>query len=156
MQTLRNGDHRFCGTVFDWLHDLTVVLTCVQHILHGTNITPKFVTSETRGVQLRIKVKSCSQSQMVPQNLRTQNTELVAVAQTLQGALFSFALLGSNCRVRTQATIFVRLHYTQQEGCLVTLQTKRFLYFRCSLFRLEQAVDELRRQMDFLYKSAEQ
>ena len=48
-------------------------------------------------------VKSCSQSQMVPQNLRTQSVELVAVAQTLQGAFFSISLLRSDCRVSTQA-----------------------------------------------------
>ena len=30
---------------------------------------------------------------MVPQKLRTQNTELVAVAQTLQEAFFSFSFL---------------------------------------------------------------
>ena len=49
------------------------------------------------------KVKSYSQSQIVPQNLRTQNTELVAVAQTLQGAFLSVSLLHTDCRVSAQA-----------------------------------------------------
>ena len=39
---------------------------------------------------VRIGSLACSQSPMVPQNLRTQNIELVAVTQTLPGAFFSF------------------------------------------------------------------
>ena len=96
---------RICGTVWDWLHDLTVVLTCVQRVLLVTNFRIMFVTRKIRWKQLRTIVKSCSQSQTVPQNLRTQNTELVAVAQTLQGAIFSFSLLRTDCRVCTQASL---------------------------------------------------
>ena len=54
---------------------------------------------------MKTTVKSSSQCQMVPQNLRTQNTKLVAVAQTLQGAFFSFSLLRNDCRVCTQASL---------------------------------------------------
>ena len=36
----------FCGTVWDWLNELTVVLTCVQRILRVTNFVLKFVTSK--------------------------------------------------------------------------------------------------------------
>ena len=96
---------RFCGTIWDWLHDLTNVPTCIQRSLRVTNIIPKSVTSETCEAQVRTKVNSCSQSQMVAQNLRTQNTELVTVAQTLQGAFFSFPLLRTDCRVCTQANL---------------------------------------------------
>ena len=39
---------KFCGTIWDWLHHLTIVLTCVQHIFSVTNIILKCVTSRTR------------------------------------------------------------------------------------------------------------
>ena len=94
---------RFCGTVYDRLHELTDVLTCVQCILLVTDIIQTFFTLKTRWTQVRTLVKSCSQSQTVPHYLRTQNTEFVAVAQTLQGAFSFFSLLRINCRVCTQA-----------------------------------------------------
>ena len=39
---------RVCGTVWDWLHDLTIVLCCVQRILCVTNIILTFVTHKVR------------------------------------------------------------------------------------------------------------
>ena len=65
----------------------------------------KFLRAKNALNTTEIIVKPCSQSQTVSQNLRTQNTELVAIAQTLQRALFLFSLLRNDCRVFTQATL---------------------------------------------------
>ena len=35
---------RICGTICDWLHDLTFFLTCAQHLLLVTNFRIMFVT----------------------------------------------------------------------------------------------------------------
>ena len=56
-----------CGTICDWLHDLTFVLTCVQRVLLVTNFRIMFVTGHIRWTEVRPIVKSCSQSKTIPQ-----------------------------------------------------------------------------------------
>ena len=102
------------------------ILTCVQRIFCVAKIIPKFVTSRARWTQLRTIVKSCSQSQTVPQNLRTQNIELVGVVHTLQGAFFSFSLLRTDCRVCTQVRNSLRYHSHGRK-------TWKYLFFQSKL-----------------------
>ena len=86
------------------MHDLNIILTHVQPILRVTNIIPNFFSSRTRSTQERTKVISCSQSQTVPQKSENSKHKIGPVAQTLQGAFFSFSLLHTDCRVCTQAS----------------------------------------------------
>ena len=38
---------RYCRTIWNWLHTVTIVLNRVQRILRARNITKKFVASKT-------------------------------------------------------------------------------------------------------------